>query len=591
MAVLITRLAVEPVATGGFADKAASQQATSEAIWDRLALGVVLVGIALVLTTFRDYGVTWDEDVHNWYGNFVLDYYLSLFGDKTALHWRDLYNYGAVFDMVAAALNRASPIGVYETRHLLNGLVGILGLIGCWKLGRAVGGSRVGFIATLLLILIPNYYGQMFNNPKDIPFAVGMVWSIYYLVRIAPMLPRPSGATLAKLGTAIGMTMGVRIGGLLLIGYLGLLLTLDGTWRAVAAHRIRVFAETVLLSFWRVFLPVVGVAYPVTLLFWPWGQTDPIENPLRALAFFSHQTFPFYTLFDGRFVPASDLPWTYLPTYIALALPELVLVLLVCCPIAAVAALWRRDFRLSREKALAHFVLGIGIVFPVAYAIAIRAVLFDGMRHFIFILPLIAVAAAITADRTLAWLSRFPYRRPIWVMLAFYGCAHVSIMVMLHPDQYVYYNAFVGGVEGAQHKFKLDYWANSYAEAVQGLEDYLRGEYGADFEEREFTVAVCGPPISAGYYLLPNFRLVRDRARADFFIAFTKDNCERSLPGRPVYRVERMGALLSLVLDRRDIVAERRAAKQASATSPLRPIRAPAAPLNLISRPAEKDLE
>jgi len=61
-----------------------------------------------------------DEDVHNWYGNFVLDYYLSFFGDKTALHWRDLYNYGAVFDMMAAALNRVSPIGVYETRHLLN---------------------------------------------------------------------------------------------------------------------------------------------------------------------------------------------------------------------------------------------------------------------------------------------------------------------------------------------------------------------------------------------------------------------------------------------------------------------------------------
>ena len=32
------------------------------------------------------------------------------------------------FDMSAAALNRVSPIGVYETRHFLNGLVGILGL-------------------------------------------------------------------------------------------------------------------------------------------------------------------------------------------------------------------------------------------------------------------------------------------------------------------------------------------------------------------------------------------------------------------------------------------------------------------------------
>ena len=31
----------------------------------------------------------------------------------------------------------------------------------------------------------------MFNNPKDIPFAVGMVWALYYLVRLVPELPRP----------------------------------------------------------------------------------------------------------------------------------------------------------------------------------------------------------------------------------------------------------------------------------------------------------------------------------------------------------------------------------------------------------------
>jgi hypothetical protein len=331
-------------------------------------------------------------------------------------------------------------------------------------------------------------------------------------------------------------------------------------------------------------VPAGLVAYPVMLLFWPWAQTDPIENPLRALAFFSHQTFPFYTLFDGQFLPASDLPWTYLPTYIALALPELVLVLLFCAPVAALIALWRGTFRLRREPALTAFVIGIGIVFPVAYAIAIKAVLFDGMRHFIFVLPLIAVAAAIAADWGLAWLTRFPYQKPIWILLALYGCAHVSIMAMLHPDQYVYYNAFVGGVEGAQHKFKLDYWANSYAEAVQRLENYLRTEYGANFEEREFTVAVCGPPISADYFFPPNFRLVRDRSRADFFIAFTKDNCDRSLPGRPVYRVERVGALLSLVLDRRELIAERQAAEHASAASPLRPNRGSPAPPDFGSR-------
>jgi hypothetical protein len=538
-----------------------------EAVWTRLTLGLVTLAVILVLSTFRDYGVTWDEDVHNWYGNFVLNYYLSFFGDKTALHWRDLYNYGAVFDTLAAALNRISPIGVYETRHLLNGLVGILGLIGCSKLAAQVAGPRAGFIAALFLLLTPNYYGQMFNNPKDIPFAVGMVWSVYYMVRIVPTLPRPPHGLVAKLGTAIGMTMGVRIGGLLLVCYLGLLLGLDATWRGVAARRASVLIETGWTSLRRVLGPVALIAYPVMLLFWPWAQTDPIENPLRALAFFSHQTFPFSTLFAGQLVSATDLPWSYLPTYIAIALPELVLVLLLCAPIMVATSLVRRGPLRRREPALAVVVIATAIIFPVAYAIAIKAVLFDGMRHFIFVLPLIAVVAAIIANRGLAFLARCPYRRAIFATLALYGAAHVTVMVLLHPDQYVYYNAFVGGVEGAQHKFKLDYWANSYAEAVQGLEDYLRTEYGADFEEREFTVAVCGPPISADYYFPPNFRFIRERARADFFVAFTKDNCDHSLPGKPVYQVERMGALLSVVLDRRDF-AERPIAKRPVVRAP-----------------------
>jgi hypothetical protein len=313
---------------------------------------------------------------------------------------------------------------------------------------------------------------------------------------------------------------------------------------------------------WRVFLPVASVAAAFMLACWPWAQQNPILNPLRALAFFSHETFPFTTLFDGRFVPATDLPWTYLPTYILVALPELVLVMLAISPAAALLALARDCRWVKRSGVLAWFLLGFTILFPVAYAIAIKAVLFDGMRHFLFVLPSIAVAAALVADAALVRLAQAPYRRPIYAALALYGIGHVAIMVTLHPDQYIYYNAFVGGVDGAQRKFKLDYWANSYAEAVRGLEAYLRAEYGADFEEREFTVAICGPPNSARYYFPDNFRMTYQRNNADFFIAFTKDNCDKALPGKPIFRVERMGALLSVVLDRRDLVAEQRVAKR-----------------------------
>ena len=544
---------------------------TGDLFWWRLSFGLTVIATVLVLFTFRDYGVTWDEDAHNWYGNSVLNYYLSLFVDRKALHWSDLYNYGAIFDTFAAALNRVSPIGIYETRHLLNAVVGIMGLVGCCRLGRAMGGARVGFLAALFLLLTPNYYGQMFNNPKDIPFAAGVVWATYHMVQIVPVLPRPPIRLLIKFGVVVGVTMAVRVGGLILLCYFGLLLAVDGVWRAIAARRVSLLIGSAWIAFWRVLSPTVVAAYPVMLLFWPWGQTDPIENPLRALAFFSHQTFPFSTLFDGRFFPASDLPWTYLPTYITLALPELVLVLLLCGPVLAGIAIWREWPNLRREGALAHLVVGLGIAFPIAFAISIKAVLFDGMRHFIFVLPLIAVAAALVADRAYTLLARLPYWWPIWVLLLTYGIAHVSIMVMLHPDQYVYYNAFVGGVGGVQRKFKLDYWANSYAEAVQGLENYLHAAYGPDFEDHEFTVAVCGPPISADYFFPTNFRFTRQRGQADFFIAFTKDNCDRSLPGRLIYRVERMGALLSVVLDRRGSGEQRRAKPPLGAVLPRPP--------------------
>jgi hypothetical protein len=546
--------------------------AAPDAIWDRLAALALLAAAIVVLLTFTDYGVTWDEDVHNWYGIEALNYYLSGLTDERALQFKDLVNYGAVFDMIAAALNRFSPLGVYETRHLLNACFGILGLAGCWRLGRVLGGRRVGFFALSFLLLTPNYYGQMFNNPKDIPFAVGGVWASYYMVRILPTLPRPPLRLLLKMGLAIGLALGVRIGGLLFLCYLGLLLALSAGWQAAVARRLSVAIAAGWTSLWRVLMPVAAIGFAIMLVFWPWGQQNPIANPLHALAFFSHQQFPYSTLYDGRFVSAGDLPWDYLPTYIVLALPELVLALLIAAAVLAAIGLARAGFDQRREKVLGLFLLGFSIVFPVAYAIAIKAVLFDGMRHFIFVLPAIAVAAALAMDHVLTRLGESPYRQAIYAALGLYGAAHVTTMVLLHPDQYVYYNAFVGGVDGAQRSFKLDYWANSYAEAVRGLETYLQTQYGADFEEREFTVAVCGPPISAAYYFPGNFRFVHRRDTADFFIAFTKDNCDRTLPGRPIYRVERMGALLSVVLDRRDIVAEQRVAKRPLAhAAPSRP--------------------
>src|SRR5262245_29269006 len=91
--------------------------------FDRAALAVLAIAAIVVASTFRDYGISWDEPVQNSYGLLSLNYYLSLGADRSSFDFVNLFWYGALFDTLAAALNRVSPFAEYDTRHLLGGIV------------------------------------------------------------------------------------------------------------------------------------------------------------------------------------------------------------------------------------------------------------------------------------------------------------------------------------------------------------------------------------------------------------------------------------------------------------------------------------
>src|SRR5882757_4603638 len=94
----------------------------------RIAAHIVLIAVGiLILFTFRDYGVTWDEELQSQYGLAVVDYYLSFFQDHRYEEIFNLYIYGGMFDGLASIFDRYTPFSLYETRHLLNALVGLLG--------------------------------------------------------------------------------------------------------------------------------------------------------------------------------------------------------------------------------------------------------------------------------------------------------------------------------------------------------------------------------------------------------------------------------------------------------------------------------
>ena len=185
---------------------------------DDLAI-IVLAAVGLIASlTFRDYGLGWDDYTHAEYADLLLRMYGSGFKDTGALSFANLYMYGGGFDMAAALLHKVIPLELFETRRLLGAIVGIIGLAVTWRLGRRVGGPLAGLAALLLLALCPTFYGHMFMNPKDAPFAVAMVILMLGLVRLAEEYPSPSPRTILIVGLGAGLSIGSRIlGGLALI--------------------------------------------------------------------------------------------------------------------------------------------------------------------------------------------------------------------------------------------------------------------------------------------------------------------------------------------------------------------------------------
>src|SRR5207244_13485202 len=74
-------------------------------------------------------------------------------------------------------------------------------------------------------------------------------------------------------------------------------------------------------------LPGVVMMMVVMALIWPWVVSDPF-NLLHAIDYFSRFfEEPWQELFGGTPIRVTDIPRTYVPTLLALQLPELFLLL------------------------------------------------------------------------------------------------------------------------------------------------------------------------------------------------------------------------------------------------------------------------
>ena len=515
---------------------------------DRVAL-VVLAGFAVAAAaTFRDYGLGWDDYTHSQYGELLLALYDSSFADTRALRFVNLYMYGGGFDMAAALAAKLLPFTLFETRRLAGAVVGLIGFILIWRTGRRLGGPSVGLAALVALLMTPHYYGHVFINAKDAPFAVASLALLYAFVRAIDEFPRPSWFTVAIFGVGLGVAFGTRI--LAVVSALAFVAAVVFLFWSDARRDGAAAAGRSLWQFVLRLLPAAPLGIAIMGLLWPWSVLSPL-NVFEAIEYFRHFfEKPWDELYEGRLIPVPDMPASYVPHLFALKLPE---GLLIFATVGAALALWRIAGRADADSRTARanlLVVLLAAALPIGIAVVTRPAGYNGIRHFLFAVPPIALLAGLAVP----WLIDQARRRSKRALIAVVLLAAAAIldpvvaMVRLHPYEYTYFNLLAGGERGARKDYMIDYWGLSFKQAGEALRGWLEATGEKPPQGRRWKVAVCGPHPPARIALGDGFELTWDPRGADFVMALGEFYCAR-LDAPVLAKVDRAGVTYATVYD------------------------------------------
>lgn len=423
----------------------------------RLAFFLTALAIFIILPILStDAGLSGDDEKHYQHAAKVYRYFTE--DDPSALNdpQYKLNYYGQSFDFFTYLVIRWLHLEdrPYEARHVMVAIAGAAAILFTGLLVRLLAGHAAGWLALVLMFLSPRFLGHAFNNPLDVPFALGNIFTLYHLVLFLKKLPRISLRSSLWIALGIGWTNGIRIGGLLLVPYLFLfaglyLLLRKWPWKFFSAGWWR-FAMKGLFTL--VLISLAG--YLLSLLTWPYALQDIINHPIQAFKVMTNIQVSIRVLYDGLIHWSDHLPWHYIPKNIMISVPVIVL-------LGWLASLYTWYARRKEEESYFYFMLWFTVLFPVLFIIYRESNVYGGWRHMMFIYPSMIALSAMALSQ-LAKTGRKRIAGMVVGLLVLAGLFHPLRHILVnHPNTYIYFNELEGGINHAYGKFETDYYANS----------------------------------------------------------------------------------------------------------------------------------
>ena len=286
---------------------------------------------------------------------------------------------------------------------------------------------------------------------------------------------------------------------------------------------------------------IYGVVALLALYFsWPYLWAAPLPRFVDVVQHMSRNPKILPVLFNSVVYPSDKLPRTYLPEMLGITLTWPVWLMFI----SGLVVSWRK-FKLKKIDWRSISLIIFWFFAPLGYVLAFRPPIYDGYRHFLFILPPVFILCGLVFQVFWEWLqNRWAYAL-VLVVLVMPGVIGIA---RLHPYEYTYYNELVGGTGGVYRQYETDFWLTCYRELMAQVDEQVPAGT---------TIFVHRQPSIAQEYAAPGINIARFDPDDDqtfsgsLLLLTTRANVDLSLhPEAPeIFNVGREGATFCLVRD------------------------------------------
>lgn len=433
----------------------------------RLIFVVPILFLVVSLLTLRDYGISWDEPIHFFRGQAYFNYFRtgdinysekmplgSYFQNRSMSTGYWLINDGGhppLNDILAAFTNyvfyqKLNIVSDINAHHLFNVFSSFLLVVVVAVFAFQTYGLFASIFSAMVIGTYPLFFAESHFNIKDPPMTAFFTLTIWlFWLSLKKKNWKILILSAVSCGAALGMKFNIVFLPIILIPYL-----LHRFWPFDPKRRkeLKQLKRPYKLALIASPFVVVGIF----VLMWPYLWQDPIVNFSNIFKYY--KDIGVGTDYQYSFLTFAGINW-YPAYWIAITTPPLVLVFTI---LGIVFSLFDKK---SKEKTSLLFLFWF--IAPILRVTWSKMSIYGGIRQIMEFLPAMALLAGFGADRLVNRLKFKVVNLKPWILTISFGILIVPL-VRYHPNQNVYFNFLIGGLNGAKEK-QIPYWGNSFGNA------------------------------------------------------------------------------------------------------------------------------